>query len=284
MASCLFRNTAEIDKADMSSALVLLGLTPTVLGQIGPTIKAKAQLGFQSPVLGLLCLLGAPSIAFEKLWVDPSVAIKEPSAKSPYELDSMSSQARWKIWAIHLLKYLFSAGAMVNVFHAAFTLGQQTITSWKCTYWYLELIWVSTTIAPILFGVAAVWNESRSPESYSEGRAMWSRIFYSLSNILAAVQVFFRDGVAFFGPFYWNAGRVGGSRTVNGFSPCLSIYHSVGVRAHGELKCPSQKCPSRAYVLGRMLFFLSAHPQISQLKLSQVALCYRSDSHMARSS
>ncbi|KAJ5970179.1 Cytochrome P450 [Penicillium vulpinum] len=52
LVSCIYSNTKEIDKADMSSALVLLGLTPTVLGQIGPTINNKAQLWFQNPILG----------------------------------------------------------------------------------------------------------------------------------------------------------------------------------------------------------------------------------------
>ncbi|KAJ5592175.1 hypothetical protein N7537_009079 [Penicillium hordei] len=79
LVSCIYNNTKEIDKADMSSALVLLGLAPTVLGQMGPALDHKAQLCFRSPILGLLCVLGAPSIAFGMPWdktkpIKPTVA------------------------------------------------------------------------------------------------------------------------------------------------------------------------------------------------------------------
>ncbi|OQE06241.1 hypothetical protein PENVUL_c019G06459 [Penicillium vulpinum] len=156
LVSCIYSNTKEIDKADMSSALVLLGLTPTVLGQIGPTINNKAQLWFQNPILGFLCVLGAPSMAFGMPWA--KIEPRKPTQRSAFasgekwlsnwifhlipccrakvtaKQSTAPTQSIWKFWLKYsprLLKYLIAAGAAVNVFLNAWTLGRQTIVSWK---------------------------------------------------------------------------------------------------------------------------------------------------------
>ncbi|KAJ5921885.1 hypothetical protein N7516_009588 [Penicillium verrucosum] len=84
LASCIYNNTQEIDKADMSSALVLLGLAPTVLGQMGPTLNHKAQ----RPLLGLLCVLGAPSIAFGMPWA-------KTNPMKPIDANAFASGEMW---------------------------------------------------------------------------------------------------------------------------------------------------------------------------------------------
>lgn len=213
LVSCIYNNTKEIDKADMSSALVLLGLAPTVLGQMGPTLNHKAQLCFQSPILGLLCVLGAPSIAFGMPWaktnpIKPTTANAFASGEmwcfswinwifnrifcrrmqKPAQQKEPPTQSIW----ILLFKYSIAAGAAVNVFLNAWTLSRQTIVSWKCTSSYLELLWVSTTLVPICLAVVATSVErSKDTPSGSKDRPLWPRIFYSLSNIAGAVHVLF---------------------------------------------------------------------------------------------
>ncbi|OQD68150.1 hypothetical protein PENPOL_c003G01699 [Penicillium polonicum] len=213
LVSCIYNNIKEIDKADMSSALVLLGLAPTVLGQMGPTLNHKAQLCVQSPILGLLCVLGAPSIAFGMPWA-------KTNPIKPTDANAFASGEMWcfswiswafncifcrrmqrpaqqtkpptqSIWII-LLKYSIAAGAAVNVFLNAWTLSRQTVVSWKCTSSYLEFLWVTTTLVPICLAVVATSVE-RSQDTRSElkGGPLWPRIFYSLSNIAGAVHVLF---------------------------------------------------------------------------------------------
>ncbi|CAI7630029.1 unnamed protein product [Penicillium glandicola] len=205
LVSCIYNNTKEIDKADMSSALVLLGLAPTVLGQMGPTISNKAQLWFRSPILGFLCVLGAPSIAFGIPWAkaDPS----EP----PTPLNAFASGEMWffgrifrrhtqgsaqislpqSIW-IRLLQYSFAAGAVANIFHNVWTLADRTIVSWKCTSSYLELVWVGLTLVPISLAIVAISMErSRSTRGNTKRWALSIRSFYYLSNITVAVHVLF---------------------------------------------------------------------------------------------
>ncbi|KAJ5396249.1 uncharacterized protein N7487_010552 [Penicillium crustosum] len=213
LVSCIYNNTKEIDKADMSSALVLLGLAPTVLGQMGPTLNQKAQLCVQSPILGLLCVLGAPSIAFGMPWA-------RTTPITPTDANAFASGEmwffNWIIWAFNrifcgrmekpaqqtkpmtqsiwiiLAKYSLAVGAAVNLFLNVWTLSRQTVVSWKCTSVYLEFLWVSLTLVPIFLAVVATSVErTESTRSGSKGRPLWSRIFYSLSNIAGAVHVLF---------------------------------------------------------------------------------------------
>ncbi|KAJ5188151.1 hypothetical protein N7491_004476 [Penicillium cf. griseofulvum] len=202
LVSCIYSNTKEIDKADMSSALVLLGLTPTVLGQIGPTIHNKAQLCFHYPVLGLLCVLGAPAMAFGMPWA-------KTDPREPPQGNAFASGEKWIVgstekpaqpvptltrllqYLIRLLIYLIAAGAAINVFLNAWTLGQQTVVSWKCTSSYLELVWVVTTLAPMLFAITAYSMEGSKRTSEKKGWALWIRSFYSLSNVAGAGHVIF---------------------------------------------------------------------------------------------
>ncbi|OQD93611.1 hypothetical protein PENSOL_c031G05964 [Penicillium solitum] len=213
LVSCIYNNTKEIDKADMSSALVLLGLAPTVLGQMGPTLNQKAQLCVQSPILGLLCVLGAPSIAFGMPWARTTpITHTDGNAFASGEMWFFS----WISWAVNCIfsgrmqtpaqqteprtqsiwiilpKYSLAVGAAVNVFLNAWTLSRQTIVSWKCTSSYLEFLWVSLTLVPFCFAVVATSVErSEGTRTGSKGRPLWSSVFYSLSNIASAVHVLF---------------------------------------------------------------------------------------------
>lgn len=210
MVNCLMTNNGDINKADWSSALVLLGLTPTILGQLGSTIKEKAQLSFQSPILGFLCILGAPSIPFERPWARKNPP--DPTQKNPFASEEkwifhpVSSRRqtkdeklnKWMTVLIIALKYLMAATATVNVLHNVTTLGQQTIVSWKCTWSHLELAWVFTALVPVLFAVVAMffeWIENRKLSSLltpsGKNEDILPRLFYSLSNILCAVHVVF---------------------------------------------------------------------------------------------
>lgn len=216
LVSCIYNNTKEIDKADMSSALVLLGLAPTVLAQMGPTLNHKARLCYQSPILGFLCVLGAPSIAFGMPWAktDP-IKSNEASpfasgemwfftwinwlfhrifchrVEEPEEQETLPTHSIWKLLLKYLLKYLIAVGAAVNVFLNVWTLSRQTIVSWKCTSSYLEFLWVVITLIPVCFAVVAASFEWYN---YTQSGLQWTlgpRFFYSLSNIAGAVHVLF---------------------------------------------------------------------------------------------
>lgn len=64
MTNCLMNNNGEINKQDWASALILLGLTPTIIGALGPKINERAKLMNQNFILGTLCTIGSPSLTF----------------------------------------------------------------------------------------------------------------------------------------------------------------------------------------------------------------------------
>jgi hypothetical protein len=239
LVTCIHSNTKEIDKADMSSALVLLGLAPTVLGQIGPTIHNKAQLCFHYPILGLLCVLGAPAMAFGMPWA-------KTDPREPPQGSAFASGEKWivgtekpaqpvptlaRLWkySIRLLKYLIAAAAAINVFLNAWTLGQQTVVSWKCTSSYLELVWVVTTLGPMFFAIVAYSMEGSKRTSEKKAWALWTRSFYSLSNIAGAGHVIFGtlvfSSVLFIGTIdaLGVVGRLTGSALVCQFITALEL-------------------------------------------------------------
>ena len=62
MAICLLQNIDDFDKADMQSATIILGLMPTVLAYVGPTVGEMALISSRRPVLAVFLTLGAPAI------------------------------------------------------------------------------------------------------------------------------------------------------------------------------------------------------------------------------
>ncbi|OKO94967.1 Aconitate hydratase, mitochondrial [Penicillium subrubescens] len=214
MVDCLYSKNGDINKADWSSALVLLGLTPTILGQLGPDIKEKARLGFQSPILGFLCVLGGPCIPFTRPWTKQEA--KKQMRKEQREEGNFASEEMWifspgsplpdrRSWTpIKIfLNYLLSAAAAANVLHNVITLGQQTVLSWKCTWTHLQLAWVFSAVGPVLFsGVALLFEKKKGRERSADESSKKCRVatayletsakvFDSLSNILCAGHVVF---------------------------------------------------------------------------------------------
>ena len=62
MVTCLLQNIDDVDKADMQSATIILGLMSTILSYIGPTVTEMALISSRRPFLAVLAMLGAPAI------------------------------------------------------------------------------------------------------------------------------------------------------------------------------------------------------------------------------
>jgi hypothetical protein len=60
--SCLLSTVSESAKGDMASASVLLGLTPSILSSLGPTLAEVSLLSLRRPILAILISLGSPAI------------------------------------------------------------------------------------------------------------------------------------------------------------------------------------------------------------------------------
>jgi hypothetical protein len=82
---CILANTTETNKANMASAGVVLGLMPSLLSSLGPTVTESSTLMLERPFLSSLLAIGAPAFypfgPFDHQ--DPLEALKKPLRQLP---------------------------------------------------------------------------------------------------------------------------------------------------------------------------------------------------------
>jgi hypothetical protein len=148
MAECLLEGAGEVNKGDWSSATVLLGLTPSILGMAAPTIEERLQLLRERPILGFLSILAAPSLTFSRPWIEPDHPDKKRISWIRQHTPGRAPNVYWIV-----VQYLSVALASANVVENTIRLGNQTIISWKCNMTYLELAWALLASVPPLVGL-----------------------------------------------------------------------------------------------------------------------------------
>ena len=149
--TCILNNTPEAWKASMAAASVALGLLPTLLATIGPTISETSLLSSQRPVLAFLVSLGAPAT--------------QPTRLFEYEdpIDLLGSRGN-KLVIFHLgvfpaavvsgLEYTLAAIAVGNALQTSYQLGVATVSATSCTIWELPLIW--SLLSVVVHLIAAI--------------------------------------------------------------------------------------------------------------------------------
>ena len=141
--------TTETIKANMGSAGVVLGLMPSLLSAMGPTLAESSMLMLERPLLSVLLAIGGP--AFYPLrpydHQDPLQVLKEPIRMPPRIFLSC-----WAQVLISILQYLLALVAAANVVEASLQLGLKTVVTWKKDQSYLPLTWV---ILPLVVHLCA---------------------------------------------------------------------------------------------------------------------------------
>lgn len=154
MATCLLQNIDDYDKADMQSATIILGLMPTILSYIGPTIGEIALLSSRRPVLAVLVMLGAPAVFATRPFDYNSPA---ESLKKDIGSFVLYKQTPLRAAAITIAQYLLLCLAVANCLLNSVQLGTSTILSWKCLWPYLELGWNVMPLASHLCAALSLW-------------------------------------------------------------------------------------------------------------------------------
>ena len=152
----------EENKAEFASAQVFLGLTPTLLSSIAPTIGEICILSSNRPLLNFLLSLGCPSVlCFRSLTYDDPVANLRPQRtlfiRTVMRAEGVSATVSRRI--LSAFEYLLVLAAAANTLHASWTLGLQTVVSWKCQVSFLPFIWSILTIIVHLIASAS-WRHS----------------------------------------------------------------------------------------------------------------------------
>lgn len=152
MAICLLSKINPFDQADMLSATVLLGLMPTALAYFGPSVNELALLSFSQPILAFLMVLGAPVMSVTRFF-------EFTSANEILDQDrvlSIPKGGRHKTILISICQYIFTALTVINSLANSITLGNQTILSWKCNSFYMQLIWNLMPLIPFFFATLSI--------------------------------------------------------------------------------------------------------------------------------
>ncbi|KAF9877514.1 hypothetical protein CkaCkLH20_05214 [Colletotrichum karsti] len=148
---CVLGEVSESIKAKNASAAIFLGILPSMLAMLGPSMTQLALLSTRRPLLSLLIALGSVGFYLDRLF----------RLETPTEILSMVQgerliprlrSSRWG-FVVSVLEYLVVATAVLNVLNMAVRVGDRTIMSFRCNMWSLPLIWV-TSLAGIFFLVA----------------------------------------------------------------------------------------------------------------------------------
>jgi hypothetical protein len=153
---CILDNIPSHILANFNSATVVLGLMPTLLSTIAPSIAEMALLSVYRPGLSFLIALGAPSIWPTRLleYNDPTRVLNglENDARGTLLKVHILKRFKWATGLLSALQYVLLAGAVFNVLWTSLELGRNTILSWGCTNTFGPLLW--TSLAGIVHLVA----------------------------------------------------------------------------------------------------------------------------------
>lgn len=150
-------DTLEADQiANFQSAGVILGLLPTLLASVGPSVAKIALLSAHRHVLSFLISKGAPAIYPTRMFVynDPgSILMGADSKGRDQNLTIPPFKSKGLMLLVSTVQYLVALAAAGNVFYTSLSLGQSSVLSWGCTANFPPVLW--TCLASVVHIVAA---------------------------------------------------------------------------------------------------------------------------------
>ena len=155
---CILQNLHADISARMSSANVLLGLTPGLLASIAPSVSEISLLSIHQPVLSMLISLGCPAVF-------PSRVLEYSNAQDVLSPPTVQLNLRLLLQRRPILsrilfvaKYVVLGGASFNIFYTSWQLGTKTVVSFSCVSFVLPLVWTSLSLAIHIVAASAIHN------------------------------------------------------------------------------------------------------------------------------
>lgn len=193
---CIIGNTSGSALQEMASSLVLLGLTPTMLSQLGPKLSESSMLSYRRPGLSFLLSMGAPTVFPTRIFTYESpfetlkaVVKDQPLAQYLSRMPLIAERPR----VVGFIEYVVTLGAIYNIIDQSMQLGWRSVLSWACTTTWLPMAWV---LFPGLVHVLAAVAFYRIPKSVKgpsqplrpneTGRRLWR--LWDLSQELNSCQ------------------------------------------------------------------------------------------------
>jgi hypothetical protein len=189
--NCLMDSLQSSVVSNYQSASVILGLMPSLLAQIGPSISEIAILSAHRPLLSFLLSMGAPAVNLPTrvfTYTSPSNVLTDDGTR--LVLKSTNGKAQnFKKFIISMMEYILAAAAVVTVMVTSVEIGQRSILTWGCTTTILPFLW--STLAAAVHVVAALsyalvrWRKKPTPTSNARQRkSLGQRIRYAMMSEL----------------------------------------------------------------------------------------------------
>ncbi|KAF4331754.1 hypothetical protein FBEOM_14477, partial [Fusarium beomiforme] len=125
-ANCILQQMDEAPKVEMGAAALLLGLLPTILQSIGPSVDEITILAMRRPVLAFILSFGMPFVRLDR---SPLAYLEH--LKEPFEVDlirSLVEMGRWPCVLVTIVEYLLAAAATANIFWLVHQLAFQSVS------------------------------------------------------------------------------------------------------------------------------------------------------------
>jgi hypothetical protein len=134
-------NSSETIKASLSTAGVVLGLLPTLLAVLSPSIAEIALLSAQRPFLAMITCLGSPGVLQTRIleYSDPGELLDMPEDMQAHgkrvrmQLVLGPWRRGWVSTLVAVVQWVLVLASVVNTQWLAIELSRKSILSWGCT-------------------------------------------------------------------------------------------------------------------------------------------------------
>jgi hypothetical protein len=185
ISDCILEHTPETQKANMAGAGVLLGLLPSLLSQLSPSLRELTALFDQRPILAILTTAMNPGVFLNRLFA------RRDSSEDAYLRgklkDATTTPEHDLIWRpsfkgqviLSIVEYSVALLGCANVYQLAMMLATRVVISWSCPnpFWFLG--WTMSILFVMLMEVivSKLTTRRRNPQGVISPGPDFSLIF-----------------------------------------------------------------------------------------------------------
>lgn len=180
LSNCVLDKMDEFRKTEMGITAVVLGLLPTILQQVGPSVAEVAILATRRPLLAVLLGVAMPSVRTGGPLSEPLERAVDVSVRC-----GILASATWPWLVISAVEYLLAVTAAANVFYQLYQLAYWSVSvsaiavdTGGLSQTYSPFLWVMLLVPAYLLGFWSLrlgYRASRHAKGSEEfaGRTSW---------------------------------------------------------------------------------------------------------------
>ncbi|RGP66129.1 hypothetical protein FSPOR_6955 [Fusarium sporotrichioides] len=173
---CVLKTMPEFRKAELASAVVILGLAPAVLQIMSASYLDTAMLAYRRPLLASL-------LAMSSSGVRPLTATEYDSfittmGTDPFRTNFGKPQSVWAPAVVSMLEYTVASAAVVNNAHLSYQLSTLAVCTFAPAQDFLPTIWTAAAVLVHIVGYPAarlrisVKGKPSGGESNNQGKLL----------------------------------------------------------------------------------------------------------------